>query len=347
MRRIFPRLTIWGYREKKQNARQIVFRFLTVLLFISTDEIIKIGRQLSSTTRLYGQSVQWYLAVNANHKTDKQTSVSTMKSYPNIAQSFGISGILILGFILFSPVSFTLRKLIGSEASFLIYYLLAAGTTFWIICKIKKKKTGYISFNISIENRRVIPFIIIGAIFLYCGIVSPMTALVPMSETHKEAFLNRGFQVGLFSILQSIIASPILEELIFTGIILDGLLKKYSPIKSILIYSLIFGLTHLSPTQFIVGFIMSLFSGWVYYKTKILTFSILIHFVYNLSSVLLKYFINYDSMKDSILLGMFGGLANLIYVVIGSAIIILICIYFLEKEFNKKKIEMATYNTML
>jgi len=268
-----------------------------------------------------------------------------MKNYPNIAQSFGISGMLILGLILFSPVAIILRKLIGYDASFLIYYLLAVGITFWIICEIKKKKTGEISFNISIENKRVIPFVIVGAIFLYCGIVSPMTALVPMSEPHKEAFLNRGFQIGLFSILQSIIASPILEELIFTGIILNGLLKKYSPIKSILVYSLIFGLTHLSPTQFIVGFIMSLFSGWIYYKTKNLTFSILIHFVNNLSSVLLKYFLNYDSMKDGILLGMFGGLANLIYVVVGSAIMIVICIYFLEKEFNKKKIEMAAHNT--
>src|SRR5512133_3492680 len=101
-----------------------------------------------------------------------------MKNYPNIAQSFGISGMLILGLIIFSPVAILLRKLIGNEASFLLYYLLAVGTTFWIICEIKKKKTGNISFNISIENRRVIPLIIIGAIFLYCGIVSPLTALV-------------------------------------------------------------------------------------------------------------------------------------------------------------------------
>lgn len=268
-----------------------------------------------------------------------------MKNYPNIAQSFGISGMLILGLVLFSPVAIMLRKLIGYDASFLIYYLLAVGTTFWIICEIKKKKTGIISFNISIENKRVIPFVILGAIFLYCGIVSPITALIPMSESHKEAFLNNGGQLGIFSILQSIIAAPILEELIFRGIILDGLLKKYSPIKSILISSLLFGLVHLDPWQFVVGFIMGLFTGWIYYETRILTLSILIHFVYNLSSVLLKYFLNYDSMKDSILLGMYGGLANLIYVVVGSAIMIVICIYFLVKEFNKRKIEMAALNT--
>jgi len=270
-----------------------------------------------------------------------------MKNYPNIAQSFGISVMLILSLILFGPVVILLRKLIGYEATFLIYYLLAVGTTFWITCLIKKKKTGNISFNISIENKRVIPFAIVGAIFLYCGILSPITALIPMSESHKEAFLNNGSQTGIITLFQSLIAAPILEELIFRGIILDGLLKKYSYLKSILISSLLFGLIHLNPSQFVVGLIMGIFTGWIYYKTRIITLSILIHSVGNLASILMRYFLISDTMKDSIILGMYGGLANLIYVVIGSAIMIVICIYFLGKEFNKKKIEIAVNNMAL
>jgi membrane protease YdiL (CAAX protease family) len=268
-----------------------------------------------------------------------------MKYYPNITQSFVICGMLLLSLILFGPVAIILNKLIGKEAAFLIYYLLAVGTTFWIVCLIKKKKTGNISFNFSLENKRVIPFVIFGAIFLYCGIVSPITAL--MSESHKEAFLNNGSQTGIITLFQSIIAAPILEELIFRGIILDGLLKKYSALKSILISSLLFGLIHLNPSQLVVGLIMGIFTGWIYYKTRMLTLSFLIHSVYNLASVLMGYFLISDLMKDNTLLGMFGGLANLIYVVVGSVIVILICIYFLEKEFNKKKIEMEANKTTL
>jgi membrane protease YdiL (CAAX protease family) len=267
-----------------------------------------------------------------------------MKNYPNIAQSFHICGMLILSLILFAPIAIILRKLIGNEAAFLIYYLLAVGTTFWIVCVIKKKKTGNISFNISIENKRVIPFVIFGAIFLYCGIVSPITALV--EESHKEAFLNHGSQTGIISLFQSIIAAPVLEELIFRGIILDGLLKKYSSLKSILISSLLFGLIHLNTSQLVVGLIMGIFTGWIYYKTRMLTLSILIHSVYNLASVLMGYFLISDFMEDNTLLGLFGGLANLIYVVIGSLLVIGICIYYLEKEFNKTNIEMAAQNTL-
>ncbi len=256
-----------------------------------------------------------------------------MKNYPNIAQSFGIGGMLILGFIIFSPVYFMTSKLIGYEASMLITYLLSVGITFWIICKIKKKKTGDISFNISIENIRVIPFVIIGTIFLYCGIVSPISALIPMSENAKEALINGGGQTGIFAFLQFVIASPILEELIFRGIILDSLLKKHSPTKSILISSLIFGITHLDPTQFVFGLIIGSFSGWVYYKARSIAFPILIHSVANLASILMSYFLISDSLKDNILLGIFGSITNLIFVVVGSVLIIVICIYFLEKEF--------------
>jgi uncharacterized protein len=265
-----------------------------------------------------------------------------MKNYPNIAQSFGISGMLILGLIIFSPVAFLLRKFIGNEASFLVYYLVAVGITSWIILKIQKKKTDNISFKISIENKRIIFFVIFGAIFLYCGIVSPITALIPMSESHKEAFINNGGQIGIFSLLQSIIAAPILEELIFRGVILDGLLKKYSPVKSILISSLIFGLVHLDPSQFVVGLIMGIFTGWIYYKTRILTLAILIHSVYNLASILMLHYLISDSMKDSILLGMYGGLINLIFVIMGSIIAIVICIYFLRKEFDREDIKIGS-----
>ena len=270
-------------------------------------------------------------------------SEPNMKSYPNIVQSFGIAGILILGMIIFLPMSI-LKKFIGYEAMFLIYYLLAVGISFYIVGLIKKKKTGNNSFNFTIENKRIIPFVIIGIIFLYCGIISPITALISLTESTKVMYMNYGKLPGIFSLFQSVIAAPILEELIFTGIILDGLLKKYSPTKSILITASLFGLIHLDRFQFVSVLLMVIFSGWVYFRTRSLTFSIIIHVVANLASILMHYFINPDSLRDNILLGMYGGLSNLILAVVGSIFIFVICIYFLKKEFNKNKVEIAAQN---
>lgn len=82
----------------------------------------------------------------------------TATNYPSVAQSFGITGIVILGMLLFSPLYLVLDKLIGSEASMLIYYLLAIGIPFWIVYSIRKRKTNNRSFNLTIENKRIIPF---------------------------------------------------------------------------------------------------------------------------------------------------------------------------------------------
>jgi membrane protease YdiL (CAAX protease family) len=132
-----------------------------------------------------------------------------------------------------------------------------------------------------------------------------------------------------------VIAAPILEELIFRGIILDGLFKKYSPIKSILISSMLFGLVHLNPWQFVAGLIIGIFSGWVYYRTRSLSFSIIIHAAANLSGFAFRYFIDFDASMDDTLVEMYGGLTNLILAIIGSIIIVAVCVYLLSKEFSR------------
>ena len=282
------------------------------------------------------------LQVFANKNNSNINETST--NYPNIIQSFGITGIVILGMLLFSPVNLVLNKLIGKEASMLLYYLLAIGIPFWIVYSIKKNKTGANSFNMTIDNKRIIPIVIIGTIALLFGIVSPIGNLIPMPESIKKAFMDFGSQTGIFAFFLMVIAAPILEELIFRGIILDGLLKKYSPIDSILISSFLFGLVHLNPWQFVTGLIIGIFSGWVYYRTKNLLLSIIIHASANLSGFLMRYFIDIDSSMDDTLLEMYGGLTNLILAIVGSIIIVSICIYLLNKEFIKQKIEMAAHN---
>lgn len=264
---------------------------------------------------------------------------ATTKNYPNVAQSFGITGILILGMLLFIPVNFVLNNLIGKEASMLIYYLLAVGVPFWIVYSIRKNKTDINLFNLNIENRRTIPIVIICTIALLFGIVSPIEDLIPMPESIKKAFMDFGSETGIFTFILMVIAAPILEELIFRGIILDGLLGKYSPVKSILISSFLFGLAHLNPWQLITGFIIGIFSGWVYYRTKSLSLSVIVHASANLSGFLMRYFMDVDSLMDDTFLEICGGVVYMIWAIVGSIIIISICIYFLNKEFYKQKVE--------
>lgn len=269
-----------------------------------------------------------------------QPSEPVVKVYPNVVQSFAITGILLLCMIVCMPVYFLLIKMIGRGASFLIYYVLAVGISFSVVDIIKKKKTGYNSFNFIIENVRVIPLVIMGIIFLYGGIISPITALISMSESADPGFVNYAKLPGIFTLFQWVIAAPILEELIFTGIILDGLLKKYAPSKSIFITCFLFGMAHLNLIQFVTAFIMGIFTGWVYYRSRCLTLTILIHAVANLTCVFMRYFIILDS-RDYVFFKMVGGITNLILVVAIVVAILVFCIYLLKREFNKMKPEMV------
>jgi membrane protease YdiL (CAAX protease family) len=63
--------------------------------------------------------------------------------------------------------------------------------------------------------------------------------------------------------------------LIYRGIVLEGLLKKYSPIFAILFSAFLFAIAHLNPWQFVVGMVMGIFNGWIYFKVRNLLYPIL------------------------------------------------------------------------
>ncbi|MBV5314300.1 MAG: CPBP family intramembrane metalloprotease [Prolixibacteraceae bacterium] len=268
----------------------------------------------------------------------KQITESTMKNYPNVAQSFGITGIVILGMLLLVPVNFLLNKLIGKEASMLIYYLFAIGIPLWIVYSVRKGKTKINSFNITLGNKRIFPVIAICSVALLFGIASPIGNLIPMPENIQKAFMAFGSQTGIFSFILMVVAAPILEELIFRGIILDGLLRVYSPVKSILVSSFLFGLVHLNPWQFVTGLIVGIFSGWVYFKTRNLLPSIIIHAAANLSGFGMRLILDVDSSMDKSLVETYGGWTNLIFTILGSIVVVSSCIYFLNKEFIKTEV---------
>ncbi|HET6541346.1 MAG TPA: CPBP family intramembrane glutamic endopeptidase, partial [Chryseolinea sp.] len=103
-------------------------------------------------------------------------------------------------------------------------------------------------------------------------------------------------------------------------------------VTSILISSALFGVVHLNPWQFISALIIGIFSGWVYYKTKNLTLSILIHFVNNLAAFSSMYFLDAEVAMDMPLSEQYGGFLNLVMITFGAIVVAVICLYFLRLE---------------
>ena len=254
--------------------------------------------------------------------------------YPSIGQSWGIVGIAILSMLLFFPVNLILDKVTGKEFSFLVYYLLAMGVPFGIAHLIRNKRTGNKTYNFSLSSFKIMALVSISIIAIQTGIMSPIVNFLPMPEFMQKVFLEFANQNGVFSFIAIVIAAPIIEELIFRGIILDGLLQRYSPIKSIILSSILFGIVHLNPWQFVSALIIGLFSGWVYYRTRKLSLSILIHLVNNLVAFLGMYFMDAETMMNESLTELYGGFTNLILIIIGAILVSILGIFLLRKEFS-------------
>ena len=262
------------------------------------------------------------------------------KTYPNIAQSIGITGIVILAMLVFSPLML-LENFIGKSASFFIYYLFALGVSLGIAYTIRERKTGETNFNFRIENKRIIPIVVVATLAFIAGISIPMagltTTLIPIPDFLADTFR---MDVNIFSFLFIAVSAPILEELIFTGIILCGLLKRYSPVKAILTYSLLFGIVHLNPWQFFTAFFIGFFIGWVYYKTRSLSLTIIIHFVNNFAVFFVVFIydkvlgIDQSTIQEMTFMESYGGVANFALITVGGIAIFMLCIWLLRKEFE-------------
>ncbi|SHH70027.1 CPBP family intramembrane glutamic endopeptidase [Massilia sp. CF038] len=104
--------------------------------------------------------------------------------------------------------------------------------------------------------------------------------LFPLSPSQMDMFKEMGSgSVG--SIIITCLLAPVLEEMLFRGIILRSFLLQYPRWISIFASAAIFGAAHMNVYQFTAAFILGLFLAWLYQRTKSLVPCIVLHAVYN------------------------------------------------------------------
>jgi membrane protease YdiL (CAAX protease family) len=79
---------------------------------------------------------------------------------------------------------------------------------------------------------------------------------------------------------------PIAEEILFRGLVLKQFLKQFTPIKAVLLSSLIFSFYHLTLVDFAGHFVVGIILGIFYYKTNSITVSSILHIL--LTNYILK-----------------------------------------------------------
>ncbi len=134
-----------------------------------------------------------------------------------------------------------------------------------------------------------------------------LTSMVPtngievLEEFYKD--ITQAFEMMLdykiAGFITVCILAPIIEEILFRGILLRGLLQKgVSPILAIFLSSFLFGLAHLNPWQFMGAGLLGAVFGFIYYRTKALWVCIFLHALNNTVSFVMM--LKYKSMDENV-----------------------------------------------
>lgn len=258
------------------------------------------------------------------------------KPFPSIKQAWIMVAIILMSSVSFAPISGIAGLLpfkFFKEFSFFLVYLLSFGGASVVIYLYKrnKEKEHYKHPNFKINDYLLIPLVIAAVIALQMGVTIPLISFIPIPEFIAKIMENLSKDMqNIWGLTAIIILAPILEEYLFRGVMLDGLLKRISPIKAILISSALFGLVHLNPWQFISAMMIGIFAGWIYYKTRSLSLAIIIHFANNGWAMLWAHLNNKTGVENE--------MPQLHYVVL-TIIMAIVFIYILNRRLTPSSIE--------
>jgi len=131
---------------------------------------------------------------------------------------------------------------------------------------------------------------ILGYLLFFDSLLMPIDKMLPgfnlVTENMQFMSKNLMFLIGFVFII-----GPVLNEFVFRGILVGGLLKKFSNTKSILISALIYGILTFNLSGFVCAFPFALLLGYLYVKTRSLYLCIIADILYNVTTfILLQYY---------------------------------------------------------
>lgn len=126
----------------------------------------------------------------------------------------------------------------------------------------------------------------------------------------------------ILQICGTVIFVPIVEELLFRGIVLGKLDQVLSPKMAILIQALLFGLFHMNPIQSLYTFIPGLLLGIIYYQTKNIIVPIAGHMIFNFFGGVIYFIVSENSAQ----------ILSIIQLIIGVFTLFLILHFFIKEK---------------
>ncbi|MDH6593116.1 membrane protease YdiL (CAAX protease family) [Variovorax sp. TBS-050B] len=148
-----------------------------------------------------------------------------------------------------------------------------------------------------------------GLMLLMSAVLYLLVRVAPLSAW-EESMFSRMADGSIAATLAVCVMAPLLEEMLFRGIVLRGFLRRYGRWQAIVGSALVFGAAHMNIYQFAVGLVLGTVLGWLYERTRSLIPCIALHAAYNSGTIFLADMPDAFSAADALLallLALFAG----------------------------------------
>ena len=138
----------------------------------------------------------------------------------------------------------------------------------------------------------IVPWVVMlvpALVLILTTLVSLVTQVFPLSASERAMFESMGDDDLATALLACVIA-PIVEEMLFRGVILRGFLQRYGRARAIWGSAALFGLAHFNIYQFVAALFIGAVSGWLYERARSLVPCIALHSAYNTALWLLSHY---------------------------------------------------------
>lgn len=200
-------------------------------------------------------------------------------NYPNILQTFGLLGIYILISIGLALLVQPLMGIMPQSVVTLLASLISMIVVIFVALQLKGASFSYLAEGQKFASPQVYLVSILFVIFMILAI-DPITSFIPIPDWLEEILANL-VQKNFASFVTVAIMAPVMEELLFRKVILEGFLENYALKKAIYMSALIFAIFHLNPWQGIGAFLAGVYLAYLFYKTNDIMLCMFVHFVNN------------------------------------------------------------------
>lgn len=205
------------------------------------------------------------------------------RKYPSATDIFALLGVFLVASVIAVTVMSVLTQTNSASPGFALFIGYIIQFLFTIVFAVfhKHSRVPEAKPLLKFSLKKVNPAVILWGLVMVVAasvVIEPLVNFFP--DSYFES-ISRIMGNGGWAMLTILVAAPILEEVLFRGIIQESLTNKFGPLAGILVTSGIFAVIHINPPQVVNAFFVALILGYIYYMTQSLIPVILIHALNN------------------------------------------------------------------